>query len=84
MEPTLLSGIPEIHEPEPEAAGLLARYEALEAGYRQERKALYAVACDKPFGTRGINLAECSVAPRLRPTKDCPTKDRIDILGPVI
>ena len=34
--PTVLSGILEIDHPEPEAAGLLARYEALEAGYRQE------------------------------------------------
>jgi hypothetical protein len=64
-----LAGFPEIEEPKPEAAGLLARYEALEAGYRQEWEALYAVASDESFGTRGIDLAGCSVAPRLgRPT----------------
>jgi hypothetical protein len=64
-----LAGIPEINEPGPEAAGLLARYEALEAGYRQEWEALYTVVSDEPFGTRGIDLAECSVVPRPdRPT----------------
>jgi hypothetical protein len=64
-----LAGFPEIDGPGPEAAALLARYEALEAGYRQEWEALYAVVSSEPFGTRGIDLAECSVAPRLsRPT----------------
>jgi hypothetical protein len=69
IEAAGLAGIPEIDEPLPEAMGLLARYEALEAGYRAEWEALYTVASDEPFGTRGINLAECSVAPRVgRPT----------------
>jgi hypothetical protein len=65
IDPTVLSGVPEIDDPEPEVAGLLARYEALEAGYRQEWEALYAVVSDESFGTRGIDLASCSVAPRL-------------------
>ncbi len=69
VEPTVLSGVPEIVEPKPEAAALLARYEALEASYRQEWDALYAVDPGHSFGTRGIDLSECSVAPRLdRPT----------------
>jgi hypothetical protein len=67
IDPTVFSGVLESNEPE--AAGLLARYEALEAGYRQEWEALYAVVSDEPFGTRGIDLTGCSVAPRLgRPT----------------
>jgi hypothetical protein len=69
IDPTVFTGSPEIDEPEPNTAALLARYEALEASYRQEWDALYAVVSDEPFGTRGIDLAECSVAPRLeRPT----------------
>jgi hypothetical protein len=60
-----LAGFPEIDEPGPEAAALLARYEALEAGYRQEWEALYTVTSDEPFGTRGIDLTGCPVAPRL-------------------
>jgi hypothetical protein len=69
IEPRVLNGVPEINQPNPEAAGLLARYEALEAGYRQEWETLYAVASDGSFGTRGIDLAECSVVPRPgRPT----------------
>ncbi len=65
VDPTVFSGVLETDEPEPEAAGLLARYEALEASYRQEWEALYTVASDESFGTRGIDLAGCPVAPRL-------------------
>jgi hypothetical protein len=73
IEAAGLAGFPEIDEPGPEAAGLLARYEALEAGYRQEWEALYAVISGEPFGTRGIDLAGCPVAPRLdRPTAVVP------------
>lgn len=63
VDPTVFSGV--LESDDPEAAALLARYEALEAGYRQEWEALYAVVSGEPFGTRGIDLAGCSVAPRL-------------------
>jgi hypothetical protein len=74
MEPTDVPGFPERDKSEEEVAGLLARYEVLEAGYRQEWEALYTVASNEPFGTRGIDLAEClSVAPRPgRPTATDP------------
>ena len=65
VDPTDLSGSSQSDELALEAAGLLARYEALEMGYRQEWETVAAVVSDESFGTRGIDLKECPVLPLL-------------------